>query len=137
MARGSFLNFSYLQINAEDMEKKQCQFCQQILIGRNDKKFCDDHCRSAFNNKLNSCDHRQMKNVNAVLKRNRKILAELYQAEKRGANTIFERKIQELGFVFNFHTHTETLEGGITCICCYEYGYVANTKGELAVIKVK
>lgn len=119
------------------MEKKRCQFCQQFIVGRNDKKFCDDHCRSAFNNKLNSFEYRQMKNVNAVLKRNRKILAELYETKNKEATTIFERKIQELGFVFNFHTHIETLEGGITCICCYDYGYVANNKGELAVIKMK
>jgi hypothetical protein len=78
-----------------------------------------------------------MRNINAVLKRNRKILAELYQEKSRTKPTLMEKKIQELGFVFNFHTHIETLEDGLTCICCYEYGYIPNNAGILAVIKVK
>ncbi|MDZ4668117.1 MAG: hypothetical protein SGJ00_09545 [bacterium] len=86
---------------------------------------------------MNSTDYQNMRNVNAVLKRNRRILAQLYQEKMKSKPTIIEKKIQELGFVFNFHTHIETLEGGVTCICCYEYGYIPNNTGEFAVIKVK
>lgn len=78
-----------------------------------------------------------MKCVNAVLKKNRKILESLYFEKKSASKTIFERKIQELGFVLNFHTHIEHLDDGETCICCYDYGYILNNKGVLAVIKVK
>ncbi len=119
------------------MEKKKCQFCEQIIRGRQDKKFCDDQCRSGFNNKIYSENNRQMKHVNAVLKKNRKILESLYFEKKTSPKTIFKRKIQELGFVLNFHTHIEQLDDGKTYIFCYEYGYIPASNGALAVIKVK
>ena len=36
------------------MEAKTCASCGEIIKGRIDKKFCDDACRSNYNNKLNS-----------------------------------------------------------------------------------
>jgi len=55
--------------------KKKCAECGDEFIGRADKKFCSDQCRSAFNNKLNS-DHSQfMRNVNNILRKNRRIQA--------------------------------------------------------------
>ena len=33
--------------------EKTCLECNEKLIGRADKKFCNDYCRNAFNNNLN------------------------------------------------------------------------------------
>ena len=33
--------------------KKQCPECGGNIIGREDKKFCSDYCRNAYNNKVN------------------------------------------------------------------------------------
>ncbi len=118
------------------METKTCLCCQQNLLGRTDKKFCDDYCRSTFNNQSNSGINKQLRLINAVLKKNRKILEALYNENKERQKTIIERKIQELGFVFNFHTHIEQFENGQTCYCCYEYGYYPIKQGELTIIKV-
>ena len=30
--------------------EKVCTLCSKTLKGRSDKKFCDDYCRSAYNN---------------------------------------------------------------------------------------
>jgi hypothetical protein len=119
------------------MEKKKCQFCDQTIQGRQDKKFCDDQCRSGFNNKIYTIHNKKMRYVNAVLKKNRKILESVYFEKNISPITIFESKIQELGFVLNFHTHIQELDGGETCTCCYDYGYISINKGMLAVIKVK
>ncbi|OYU94846.1 MAG: hypothetical protein CFE21_14245 [Bacteroidetes bacterium B1(2017)] len=119
------------------MEKKCCGFCHQSIVGRPDKKFCDDQCRSAFNNKTNSALNSKMRHINGVLKKNRNILERLYIEKNRARKHIYERKIQELGFIFNFYTHTEELEDGKICYYCYDYGYIPIKQGELAVIKVK
>lgn len=118
------------------MKPKSCLFCEQPLQGRTDKKFCDDHCRSAFNNRTNGELNRKMRFVNQVLRRNRKIL-QAFLGEKNGLKEQVRReKIQELGFVFNFHTHTQRLDDGDTCFCCYEYGYIPIGGNELKLIKV-
>ncbi|MCF8253386.1 MAG: hypothetical protein K9H61_05960 [Bacteroidia bacterium] len=118
------------------MEKNNCHFCQHPLAGRKDKKFCDDHCRSAFNNQVNSSRGIQMKKVNAILRKNRTILENLFAAQTETETTLVKRKFQELGFVFNFHTHIEELEEGKTCYFCYEYGYIPLNNSKLAVIKL-
>ena len=42
-----------------------CQNCDAILVGRSDKKFCNDLCRSTFNNsrKRNSSKSYNKKNL--------------------------------------------------------------------------
>jgi len=44
-----------------------CLACNEPLMGRSDKKFCDDQCRNDYNNKLNSDE-------NNFMRKNRKIL---------------------------------------------------------------
>jgi hypothetical protein len=45
-----------------------CLDCQEPLIGRSDKKFCNDACRSNFNNKLKTQDQNYVRRINAILK---------------------------------------------------------------------
>ncbi|MBN2521295.1 MAG: hypothetical protein JXB17_12355, partial [Bacteroidales bacterium] len=57
--------------------KKLCTECGEPIHGRSDKKFCCDQCRNIFNNRLNSNLNNYMRNINNVLRKNRRILAEL------------------------------------------------------------
>ena len=57
--------------------KKRCLECTDEFIGRADKKFCCDGCRSSYNNKLNSDTTNFVRNINNILRKNRRILAEL------------------------------------------------------------
>lgn len=41
-----------------------CINCGEILNGRADKKFCDNHCRNQYNNQKNSDVNNLMRNVN-------------------------------------------------------------------------
>jgi hypothetical protein len=101
---------------------KTCLDCGEILRGRADKKFCDDQCRSNYNNKLKADDYKEVKKVNHILLKNRKILAEL---TPDGKAKVTKAKLLKSEFNFNYHTHYYTTTKGATYIFCYEYGYLA------------
>jgi hypothetical protein len=104
-------------------EPKNCLFCDKLLKGRSDKKFCDDYCRAAYNNELKSITNGQVKNVNNVLAKNRRILEELLPAGEEMIKTTREKLLQK-GFLFKYITHLYTTKTGKTYYYCYEYGYL-------------
>lgn len=104
-------------------EPKNCLFCDKLLKGRSDKKFCDDYCRAAYNNELKSITNGQVKNVNNVLAKNRRILEELLPAGDEMIKTTREKLLQK-GFLFKYITHLYTTKTGKTYYYCYEYGYL-------------
>ena len=57
--------------------ERYCLECGIKLLGRTDKKFCSDQCRNTYNNRLNKDETAYMKNVNRILRKNRRILKEL------------------------------------------------------------
>jgi hypothetical protein len=104
------------------METKTCLQCGTELKGRADKKFCDDQCRTAYNNAL-KVDSDMVKTINNVLRKNRKILEETIPASD-GKIKLHRNKLIDKGFSFNYHTHTYTTKAGAIYIFCYEYGYL-------------
>lgn len=115
------------------MENKSCLFCGSQLKGRIDKKFCDDQCRTAFNNRLKS-DDAFMRNINNVLRKNRLILKELIPAAE-GKIRISKQKLQEKGYNFIYHTHQYTTKTGNTYFFCYEYGYLILDSGYVMAVR--
>jgi predicted nucleic acid-binding Zn ribbon protein len=116
------------------MPEKYCIFCGETVLGRIDKKFCDDHCRSSFNNSQHVGLNQKLKEINLSLKKNRMILFKILEAQKLGSTQILNRKLQEMGFQFKYHTHYEITTTGETCVCCYEFGIIPNGD-EIKVIK--
>lgn len=90
------------------MERK-CIDCGDSINGRADKKFCSDQCRNSYNNRLNSTDTNFMRNVNNILRKNRRILGTL---TPNGKSSIHKDKILDLGFNFSYFTHTYTTRKG-------------------------
>lgn len=62
-----------------------------------------------------------MRQVNNILRKNRRILAELNPNDK---TTVSKEKLSNLGFNFNYHTHLYTTQKGSTYRFVYEYGYL-------------
>src|SRR5215471_17287704 len=102
---------------------KSCLYCRRPVKGRADKKFCDDTCRNNYNNHLNSDTSPLMRNINNTLRRNRRILEELLPPGKKGVR-INKEKLLEMGFQFQYITHTFTTGAGKTYHYCYDYGYL-------------
>lgn len=101
--------------------QKTCLDCGEPLVGRSDKKFCNDQCRNNYNNRLNSDSSAFMRQVNTILRRNRRILSELNPKEK---TVVSKEKLNGLGFNFNYHTHLYTTQKGAVYHFVYEYGYL-------------
>ena len=115
------------------IEEKVCLECGTKIIGRADKKFCSDQCRVSYNNKLNSDETNFMRNVNNVLRKNRRILIDL---NTTGKSRVSREKLQEKGFSFGLFTSTYVTKEGAVYHYCYEQGYLQVDKNwYLLVVK--
>lgn len=104
-----------------DTSTRKCRECGDELRGRSDQKFCSDQCRTTFNNNINRNVTNQVRNINNILRRNRRILDELSKNERK---RIQRELLLQLGFNFSFHTSSFTNKKGRTYYFCYERGYV-------------
>jgi hypothetical protein len=110
---------------------KYCIDCGESLSGRADKKFCSDICRNSFNNKLNSDTNNYVRNINNVLRKNRRILGELNPKDK---TTVHVDKLTEKGFMFSFYTHIYTTRKGDHYYFCYEHGYIQHSNNLVTIV---
>lgn len=100
---------------------KVCLECGRELIGRADKKFCSDSCRSAFNNKASGGSDKYIRKINRKLKRNRSIL---HAMNRDGKTTTHKDRLLKEGFDFEYFTNTYTTKDQKEYRFCYEEGYL-------------
>ena len=103
------------------MKKKKCLECEETFLGRSDKKFCSDNCRSAHNNRLNSDATNFVRNINNILRKNRRILAAL---NPNGKARVHKDKLMEEGFKFSYFTNQYVTKSGNVYHFCYEQGWM-------------
>lgn len=111
---------------------KTCLACDEKIIGRSDKRFCSDHCRSAHYNKLNSDANKFMRNTNNLLRKNRRILMQLLS---KGLESIHKDQLIHFGFQFDYMTHESRINDGRAYRFCYEYGYYEGEQSIVSIIK--
>lgn len=116
------------------MEKRTCAECGEAFHGRADKKFCSDMCRNAFNNKLNGASNNYVRNINNILRRNRRIMEELVPAETA---KVSQQKLADKGFNFGYYTNIVTTKEGKHYKFCYEYGYLPIEGNYFLLVKRK
>ena len=95
--------------------------CGSDYQGRTDKRFCSPECRTIYYNRENSDRTNFMRNINNILRKNRRILAHLNPDGK--ANIPRSRLIDE-GFKFSYFTNVYKTRSGKTYYFCYEQGYL-------------
>lgn len=104
-------------------EKRGCAYCGKTIQGRSDKKFCDDYCRNAHNNRQNSERNNLVRTINNALLKNRRILEHTIRpGEELIKGT--RQKLSDQGFDFRYFTHQYQNKKGQTYNFCYEYGYL-------------
>ncbi len=101
--------------------EKQCLDCGQTVKGRSDKKFCDDQCRSNHNNKAKADESKEVKRINSILFKNRRILIAL---NADGKTKVPKLKLEKESFNFSYFTHTYETSKGNSYRFCYDQGYL-------------
>ncbi len=96
-----------------------CLYCGAPLKGRSDKKFCDDNCRNSYNNRQNRAELSLIRNIQNVLRRNRRVLADL---DKEGRTKIHRDQLIARGYNFDFHTQTSISAKNQLSVYCFERG---------------
>lgn len=109
-----------------------CLECGEKVSGRIDKKFCDDQCRNTYNNRQNRDGNNYIRNVNNILRKNRRVLAELVD---KGRATKDELLLK--GLNFNYYTNTYTTKDNRTYYYCYDYAYLELEGDWYAIVKRK
>jgi hypothetical protein len=112
--------------------ERNCLDCGEPLHGRADKKFCNDLCRNNYNNQLNSNSYNLVRNVNNILRRNRRVLEEL---NPTGKTKTTRKKLAAKGFDFDYITSLYQTKTGSTYMFCYEYGYLLLDGDEVLLVK--
>jgi len=114
------------------VDKKNCLECEELLIGRVDKKFCNDQCRNSFNNKINKDANDYVRKVNVILRKNRRILISLMNGDKGKAT---KEQLLLNGFNFYYYTNIYTTKQGKTYYFIYELGYLELEEEQYALVK--
>ena len=101
-------------------EQRKCLDCGEPLRGRADQKFCNDQCRSAYNNRQFSETNNVIRSINRILKKNYMILTALNPTDK---TTALKSDLQKQGFRFDYFTNTYTTKTNRVYFFCYDQGY--------------
>jgi len=120
----------------ENNTKRKCLHCNEILIGRVDKKYCNTYCKSAFQYSITQEKTDSIfRKVDKILKNNRKIL-KIYN--KAGKAVIRKETLEKEGFNPNYFTNYWKSQSGDIYLFCYEYGFLQkkdNYKNKYILIK--
>ncbi|GAA4166563.1 hypothetical protein GCM10022217_40570 [Chryseobacterium ginsenosidimutans] len=109
-----------------------CLECGEKIIGRSDKKFCNDACRNAYNNKQNKDSSNLMRNINNKLRKNYRILVEI---NTDGKTKIAKSKLDGLGFDFEYFTNLKVYKNGSEYRFVYDYGYKLLEEDFVLIVK--
>jgi hypothetical protein len=115
------------------MKEKVCLFCRKPVIGRSDKKFCDDGCRNAFHNRLNSLRPLSVRSVNNILSKNRRIISHIIF--NMNTSKVSVQELMGMGFNFNYFTG-QSFENEVIYHHCYEYLYAEEDEGQYTFIPI-
>ena len=114
--------------------QRSCLECRSKLLGRADKRFCSQLCRTRYHNRNRDRNSRLVRRVNYILNRNRRILAEIRSLE---VNRVPREELVDRGFDFSFHTHVLQVGEEEPHYFCYEYGWYQVDRELLCLVKGK
>ena len=112
----------YYPFKIIDMKKRRCLQCGDPVIGRLDKKFCDESCKAAYHYQHSTDKEDSLfKRIDKQLKTNRRILKEY---NKAGKATVRKSVLIDRGFNPKYFTHYWKNKKGDVYLFCHEYGFL-------------
>lgn len=117
-----------------DGETRYCMNCRKIIVGRSDKKFCSDECRTMFNNRKYRERYYGMTRIDRILKKNHSIIDSLY---KKGKRKIAFSALFGMGFNFEYVTSMRESPDMYSSYVagCYNYFYIVGFDGMVSIRK--
>lgn len=119
---------------AETAHHKNCLTCDSIIRGRTDKKFCDDYCRSAYNNKHATTKLSNVRAITNKIIKNRRIL-EKWATKKRNPVSLYD--LLSDGLSLSYATEYIHQPVGNPHIYCFEFGYQLLPGNQCRILKPK
>ncbi|MGY6743147.1 MAG: DUF2116 family Zn-ribbon domain-containing protein [Cecembia sp.] len=114
--------------------KKHCLYCNSVIYGRADKKFCGDSCRSSYNNARKKDLDDDVAVIRKILMRNRRILS-LHLKDGVEKLKISKDRLSVRGFNFKYHTHHFQLSENKCFWFCFEFGYLDLGEGKVVLLR--
>ncbi|MDB5230474.1 MAG: hypothetical protein JWN76_1279 [Chitinophagaceae bacterium] len=121
-------------MNSKNQSHNKCLFCGDRIQGRSDKKYCDDGCRNAANNNAKMETHKAIRDIDLILKKNRKILKELLGDKEY--KILSKEKLEKKGYNQQHYTHHKTARTtGNVFTFCYDYGFRIRDDGSYNIVR--
>jgi len=98
-----------------------CMECERPLMGRIDKRFCDDSCRNNYNNRRNRDRTQLMRNTHFMLRKNYRVLKMLNTKDK---TKVSRKRLLSEGFSFEHITQLYRTRKGTLYYFIYDQGYL-------------
>jgi predicted nucleic acid-binding Zn ribbon protein len=110
-----------MKARTKENPDRKCQYCQEKLKGRSDKKFCDDYCRTTFNYEKYKKKPSHYMTVKKQLQLNRKLLS---QYNRGGKVSIRKERLINRGFDPHYFTHYWKNAKNEVYLFCFEHGFI-------------
>lgn len=113
---------------------RKCPVCNSEFDGRIDKKFCSDYCRNTYNNRKYQDISNYSRQINRILKQNRKILYDFFSKKHTKIN---KEKLLSAGYNFDYLTSIYKTKNGKEYHYCYDYGYIELDENTCQIVQKK
>lgn len=114
------------------MNDRKCLQCYEQLRGRADQKFCNDQCRSAYNNSQYLESNNVVKAINRILKKNYSILSTL---NTKGKTIVKKSELERKGYCFDYYTHSVAARTSNINYFCYDHGYREQDSNKIILVR--
>src|SRR5690606_496297 len=136
------------------MTERKCLECGTKLLGRIDQKYCSDHCRNAYNNRLNRDSRNLLRNINNKLRKNYRLKRDSRNRLRNINNTLRKNysilgsfaltdgktkttkmRLLDNAFDFEYITNLYTPKKGSTYFFVYDLGYLPLDNDYYMIVK--
>ncbi len=104
------------------MEQRKCLACGGIILGRSDKKYCTDQCRTIGNKASGLHTEFLIQSTNKILRKNRSILKHLCPV---GKAVVRKEVLDAMQYDVNVFSSAYKTRKNQVYYFCYDYGFTA------------
>ncbi len=119
-----------------EIDDRLCKNCHRPVVGRSDKHFCCDSCRTMYNNTRYRNKYLTVNKIDRILRKNWSILDRLYN---QGKVLITHSDLRHLGFNFHYFTSYSRVpsdgSSDVQLLSCFDYDYSILEDGYVRLYK--